>query len=402
MATGCTICRRPPESLSTCCPTPEVNRLASISLESRAAIQLSAIEWSHAGVPFVDEPNGSLRDLTIQQTEYLAARSSPIAQAIQKEKAILCRSPTTPAAARKLLDLTAAYERNQSAGQAMEAYLNLVEVHLQHELLIQSKVPIDDATATVAKLRENLVSVPFDDREFFRQRLELDERSERLHHQQNQLNAQLESLLQLDKRYVAPIWTNYQSQPVAAFDRNAEIAVAFENRTDLAALRCLAYDGGSSEMLEWLRATARSTSPLLGIIAGGRGLFGSRQSEESRESEAANRRCQVENLARLRRDMIEMEVSDAVDSIATRLRVIELKRQSIASVQESLEASVEGKDLQPIDLKSDLELKLRLLTLRSELIHEIVELEKDVVRLRQSQGVLGRSEPEHEVARKQE
>lgn len=375
---------------ATCCPPPEVHRLSIVSLESRNPIQLSPLAGPHVGLPFVAEPNASLRDLTIEQTEDLAARSSPIAQAIQSERSILCQSSSTPCSVIDLLDLQTTYERNQSAGQAMRAYLNLVEVHLQHELIVESTGRIDEAIATVERLRENQVTVPTDDREFDRQQLELDEKTERLRHQHYQLSGQLEALLSLDRRYDSPLWTNFQSREFQPLELGAELAAAFENRTDLAVLQRLAHGDDSNDMLEWLRGAASSASPLLGIVAKG-GLFGLCQPADEQESEGANRRCQVANLARAKRDSIAMDVADAVDSIATRLRVIELKRKAIASIEESQAAAVQGKDLQPVDLKNDLQQKLQLLQVRSELIHEIIECESDLVRLRQAQGVLGRN-----------
>lgn len=388
---GCVMCRRPPIEPVTKCTAIEINRLAIIPLESRNPISLKQLAAQHRGLPFVDSTSSTLRDLTLQQCELLAARSSRPANQLLAEKTLLCGNPSTPPIVIQLLDQQAIHERNQAAGQAMRAYLGLVEVYLQHELIIDSKEEIQSASETVNKLRESRVTVAMDDGEFQRRQLELDERAERARHQQVQLIAQLQKLLNLEGCVPSPIWTNFQSTPpITTLELCAELSVAFENRSDLAVVERLASGDDSKATLDWLRAAVGGISPLMGIVASSKGLLRSRQTDRERTHEASQRQDQMSSVVQAKRDLIELEVSDAIDSITTRLRVIDLKQQTIASLEKSLATAEKAKDLIPVDLTADLDIRLKILAVRSELIHEIVEYETDLVRLRQSQGLLGR------------
>ncbi len=391
LVAGCAVCRRPPLEPVTDCAEIEINRLAIIPLESRNPISLTQLLAQHGGLPFVDNSANTLLDLTLQHCELLAARSSRLANQLHAEKAILCRNPATPAVVLQMLDQQAAHERNQAAGQAMRAYLGLVEVYLQHELIVASKQEIQTTSETVNKLRESRVTVAIDDGEFQRRHLELDERAERARHQQFQLNSQLNKLLNLEECVPSPIWTNFQStHSNAAFELCAELAVAFENRSDLAGVESLASADDSKALLDWLRTVVGGTSPLMGIVASSKGFLRKRQTNSEREQEASQRQNQVSSSVEAKRELIELEVSDAIDSLVMRLRVIEMKQQATASLENTVATAEKAKDLFPVDLKTDLENRLKLLTLRSELIHEIVEYESDIVRLHQSQGLLGR------------
>lgn len=393
VASGCAICRRPLSETPNCCPVPPVHRLSIVDYSSRNPIQLNPQMAPHTGVPLGEQDETGLRDLTIAQCENLAAQSSPVAEQLRSERAILCQSNGTPSIVFECLDLQEAHERNESAGQAMRAYLNLVEIYLQHELLLESHTQVDRAAETVARIRSEGLTAASDDGELQRQHLALDGKVEEIRHQSAQLHAQLQSLLRLDERQSSPIWTNFQSDlEETELDPEAELAVALANRGDLAALERLASANGSNELLEWLQAAARGVSPLLAVIARGPGILASHRSEQDRDRESANRQCQLDRLAQHKRDQIRFEVFDAVDSIRMHRRVMNLKRQAIASLQDSIAAAERGKDLKPVELSSQLENQQALLKLRSEYLHERVGYEADLVKLRQAQGLLGRSD----------
>lgn len=386
---GCAACRRPP-SVSPCaepCPAPETHRLAVIPFDGREPIQLAEWHEPHRGIPIAEPPTETLQDLTFQQCGELAARSSPIARALESERQILCGDERTPRAAVEILGLQAVHERNQAAGQALRAYLGLVEIYLQYELILNAKNEINLAADSLEKLRDAGVALAADEGEFERRQLELDERIVKTQHLQHQLTAQLEKLMSLDSAGV-PLWTNFQSTPpIAQFDAPAELATAFANRKDLAAAQRLADGAGSLDLLDWMRNSAREISPLLGTIAARRGLLPARD-RDAREREATERKCQLEAAVDAKRVVIELDVKDAIDSLGARSRVIDLKRQTIASLTTSLARAEKAKDLYPVDFQTDLENRMKLLTARSELVHELIEYESDLVRLRQAQGLL--------------
>lgn len=392
--------RHPPvQTAQPCCPAVANHRLQTVAIDSRSSIQVYSFEQPLDGKPFVTESDTQLRDLTLEQCEYLAARSSPLANQLESEKSVLCRSGYATPTLLQLLDLQAAHERNASAGQAMRVYLGLVEVHLQHALLDESRAEIDRAQQTVEKLRSEQVAVPTDDGELVRQKLEIDRQVERLRLQSQQLTEQLETMLSLDRSQVEPLWTNYQSQWVMPeFDIPQQVATGLQHREDWAALQILANHDTSRESLDLLRPAARGVSPWMGIVARQVGLLPSHRTRNQDQAEASGRQCQMALLAEQKRQSIEAEVTDAILSIQSRTRVMELLRQSIESMDQSLAAAEQAKDFAPLDLATDLEKRLARIKLRSDLIHEVLGLEGDVIRLKQAQGMLGRGSMEPTLA----
>lgn len=392
IAPGCAMFHRHPPAVCApeACPSPPVHRLAEVAFDNRSLIQIYSWPIQQVGIPFTATQDEKLRDLTIDQCEEFAARSSPIANQLEAEKSVLCQACIASPLLLQLLELQAAHQRNESAGQAMRAYLALVDVHLQHRLIEESRATIERAQQTIEALRSEGVAVTTDDGQLIRQRLEVDVQAERLRLQSQQLNGQLDTLLNLDRSQAGVIWTNYRYVlDTPELDLANETATAVYNRKDLAALNLLAGADLREEGLDTLRAALRGTSPLMGIMARQIGLLPSHRSRRQDEAEAAGRQCQIEQLAVSKRQAIEMEVGDAVYSVQSRLRVIELQRQSIASLEQSLAGAEQAKDFAPIDLAQDLERRLELIRLQSDLIHEIMGFESDMIRLRQAQGILG-------------
>ena len=194
-------------------PPPEPSiQLEPIAIDDRVPILIPDIGFEANGTPANPGDPISLRRLTVEQCRQLALAGSRNANALDAEQERLRCNENTPECIRQMMQCSAAHQRNESIGQALEVYLNLVEIYLQHDLLLQSKVLIEDTRKTIEDLRAADVVVDFDRRELDRKQLEADEKVFALMSNQRKLTTGLELLLQLQRTANSPIWTEYRAE----------------------------------------------------------------------------------------------------------------------------------------------------------------------------------------------
>lgn len=390
--TGCARHRPPAPVYHSAEPVSIQNQLASVSLAERTPISLSNLTREIGGTPLISGEPTTVRDLTPSQCESLAAASSRIANALQAEQNMIRCNVNAPECVVQILRMQAIHQRNESAGQALEAYLNLVEIYLQHDLLNESTEQIDIAVEIVEKLRAADVDTGIDNRVFDRQQNELEEKAVELAFNQRRLTTGLELLLQLDRSNSNPIWTNYQADDSLVADQTVEqaLATAWANRRDLQALRLLA-DCCDEKVLDLIRSSAKTLHPLLGLnFKVTRLLPRPRLISREAQAECCSRRSQIQQVIDSRKQLIELEISELVQSIQKHKELIKLKQSTIKSLQDSIESAEKAAEVRPVDLEVQLKNKSQVLEQRSALIHERIALEIDRVKLKRAQGLLGR------------
>ncbi len=388
-ATGCQR-HRPQISdpISSTTITKSVNQLATISVDSRQLISHPEISGVAGGSPVVEDFSTQIRTIDFAAVQSKAAENSALANAIVDERQKLCCNDNVPKCLPTILDLQAQHERNQSAGQAGVAFLNLVQIYLQHDVLVASTKEVDRAAAIVKKLKDADVPLEFDDRRFEREHNKLEEKAVDLLYNQKRLTTGLSLLLDLDEKDVTPIWTEYQSEGLPEpVELNSALETAWTNRTDLQALSLLA-DCCDADLLEIIRSSAKSLHPLLGLSMKRKRLFRRLFSKVDETREACCRVDQVRALIEARKKLISQEISDLVFSMDKRRRLITLKKETINSLQKSITAAEKAAVIKPVDFETEMANKAKILETRSELISEVIGLEIDGLKLKQAQGLL--------------
>ena len=185
---------------------------------------------------------------------------------------------------------------------------------------------------------------------------------------------------------IHPIWTNCQipKWQVPA-DLEAETNIAFENRSDLDGLHKLT-SVSNDQILETLRSSVRSASPLAGLVLKRR-LFGGFFKDNS--SEIAKLRSQLMVLHAAQNDLVKSQITEQFYAVFKNHEQVHLKLQKLDSLRKS-QARLEAKrQVGPISVEAVLTIKSETLKCRSEVVRAVVELQMSWIRLKSAQGLLG-------------
>ena len=378
------------------CPSSPVEpsypeSLPQVDIGSRTPISLSRLDASFEGMPVLDTETQSLRELAFSECERIAAKHSAVAKGLRQERSVIAASKAPHPALLNVIDAQIVYQRNVAAGDAMEAFLNLANVHLQHPLVVKSERQIDRVRRILEQLRENEIPPGFDVREIDRRELEIQEKKVDLLFNQRRVTALLEQLLELEPSREFPLWT---AGGRLAESESLEIEQLYEtalaNRVDIASLETLAGQC-DSELLEAMRRAASGVNPLLGMaIFGGGPLEALFCRQQDQSVEMSRRKQQLYQLAQTQKKMLRLEIEQVVASMKKRIAMIESKKKIIESYQLSIEEAEKIKDLKQVDLKEEFTNQLQIIATQSALIDEAVGYEIDRVRLYKSMGLLAR------------
>jgi hypothetical protein len=378
---------------------PVLHVLPVIDYHERGPIELFEIPEPIWGWPIADQQPERLRELTFENCARLARASSPVANQIETHRTWLASSCETPAVLLAAMECQAAHERNLHAATALEGYLNLVDIYAQQPIFEQAFAIFVDADASLRKLQSAGFGMESDPAELEREKIKLEQQVAELRYSQSRLQDGLEGLLHLAPQSGQPIWTRYVAREVGElggiedFDQARE--VAFANRGDLQALMLLASDCSmiSNETLTRLVASAQ---PMLGP-----GLVKSAvarwwqcalkdELERLEAQESAARRRQLNQLIEAKRQMIAGEVQEILHSLRRHRELAELKHRELESLQDSIAAAEKAKDERPLDFAKYQQQRLRALELTGQIVHEVIAIDIDQIRLRRAQGLWGR------------
>ena len=367
--------------------TSRANDLPSVNYDERSSIVHFEIKQT-AGSALEVERGAQIRSARLDEITRLAGENSTIAKAIDKEvRQLQCGCNDFPECLKRILHLQKEHEQNASSGQAAELYLQLAEVYLQYELLQQLTDELEDAARIVRKLKESELPIDFDERTLHRKQNQLEERAVELLYGQKRLTNGLELLLDLQTQ-AGPIWTDWQvteSGPTVELD--TALATAWANRKDLLALALLT-ECCDADLLELIRSSARSLHPLLGLaLTKKRLLQSARRFRKEQNQEACCRAQQIQEVLDARKKLIEAEIAELVYSIQRRNRIIAIKKETIRSLKASIKSAEAAAELKPLDLETHLQNKANVLQTRSEMIHELVQMEIEKAKLRTAQGL---------------
>jgi len=236
--------------------------------------KLLDIEKDLGESPFceVAEPveTGCPATLDETQAQCLSATSSSLGNLFEQEALVLAkcqlggkRTHCANCLLQSVLRYQSIAERNRSAGLALKLYYGLVATYDKERVLESIQAQLSKARQRIVTIQEEDFDLPGDPDEIHRQTYELATQWEELRLRRGELTSQLRAFLGDDFRCSDIQPTSQLDPQVTCLDTEAAIAVACENRADLAALRklccCL-----NEDTLPAARASLGQLSGLLG------------------------------------------------------------------------------------------------------------------------------------------
>ena len=376
-------------------------QLPQIEFGERTPIELPVTLELVMGWPLNEQlasSEGRLQELSLARCREIAFAAAPAANQIDKHREWLLRNDAASQTVLEAMTQQAVYERNLHVHRTLNLFFNLANVYCQQPALKDSQRILDDTKQAIEKLREAGTPLKIDLGEFDRTKLELDEQAAILLRQQQRLTAGLEQILQLDATPL-PIWTKLATQSTVPLelgqDPESEYVIALSQRGDLRAIELLANDP-ASVTTEQLAMLATGGAPLLNAqlplpkVARWWQLRVrsriKRQIELISEQETIRRREQLTDLAETKRRQIRNEIFDATDNLASSRKLLEIKRQRLASLAQSIEAAERAKDDILLNADEHVQKRLEATKLESEIVNQLFTIAVDISQLRLARG----------------
>ena len=395
--------------VNPCVGTPDFSQdLVIVDYDGRTNWDFSVLGDPVQGKPFsmglVSPPEDMmlsfdapvLRDLTATECIRLASLHAPVAVRLEKHRDWLRTLSRTPVPVLTALQQQATFERSNHVFQSMEAYFGLMRVHAVEPQLTRTAGLLEQTEDVIRKIREASLEVPYDYQQLERERIKVSETSAEGRSRQIRLQDGLELLLNLVPSEI-PIWTAYEynldeKEPIPPVDH--AIATALANRGDLKALEILA-DNAQLLSLDLLQSAPGGQ----GLLSSGLSLPGpakwwqcflKQEIECLKQKSKAERKRQLQELAKNKRQQIRLEVSATIAEINKLHELYELKLARLRILNQSIEDANKIKDRQQIDLKSHVKAQSESMELRSEIIDLRFQIETEHHRLHHLMGDSGR------------
>ncbi len=373
---------------------PTVSQLRSLpemATESRQAILVPFLPESEKGE--LPKPAGTVEPLSLRDCEALAATNAPLAKILEEESQ---SSPcdcsnvdqNVQASINAAINANASYQRNIAAEKALLAYLGLTEVYLQTQVSRESIEEIGKLQDVLAQLQLEGLVREVDPELLVRKKLDLQSKRSELIFNFDDLNQKLRLLLGLHDS-ANPIWTDCQIEGWALPDNlDSEIELAMQNRADIIALRSF-IQCGSDDLLEMMRSSIRSVSPLA-AIAIQRRFFGGIFKDNSAEIQKLRMQLAILNESQIA--LVKSEVTESFYAIQKYSALIELSQKKLESLRRSESRLGARRQVGPIKIDEVLAVKSAVLETRSELIHSAILLQMEWIKMKSRQGLLGATE----------
>ncbi len=344
------------------------------------------------------ELSAATRPMTDAQCACLAASRCRLAQVLDAEAANARRQMTrhgrhTPShLLPPILEDRAAYERNMAAKQALLAYYQLAEVHLQNSVLQESYAELTRVEQTIDGLLEAGVPVDTDRTQLDRHRAELNRQNGQAVVAEAQLTAQLKSLLSEDPFSPERIETTCAIEPrPVGYTLPDAIEIARANDFQLRAMRRVLH-GGDVDDLDVARSLLRVASPMLGQQPVKLGFFAKLVAvvghDDSSQRELRTRKSQLRQLYEARQQQVDLEVAQGVVSVQQQFMNVGIANDVLGSWKRRVSWLQSRRELQQSDYQDVVQARMELLKAKSDLLHNLVLLETEHVKLRATMGLL--------------
>ncbi len=334
--------------------------------------------------------------VTPEECRCLAVSNATLATLLdsQRQTALGRLGPLLPArvAAADLVDqmtaLRAADERNRAAAAALELYYRSAETEMSLDWLEQGIDELQDALDNAARLQASGIESDIDTAALRQQQLDLRVQANEASRARDEINGKLRLLLAIhsaDRPYIWPD-ADFSIVPQPASEASL-VSEGLASRADVAMLR-LACERLDVASLPAVQALLAQHDPLLGGGAIGTGVVGRLLSGGA---DMTTIHAQLSRLAADRQRQVAEEIATAAQSLETRQREVELRRQSRDAAAERL-SDLEKK--QPVGGATAFDVsaqRLKVIEAESRLASAVVAWHVARVKLEESLGTLARS-----------
>jgi len=369
------------------------NGLPLVDYASRPLIELWDGTQVEGSLVTLTEITGNVRDLSFAECQRIAGLSSPAARQLEYHRAWLLKNDSSQEAIAIALCHQARFERGVHVARALEAYLNKTDIHAQRTILNQIQAVIQDSESAITKFRQAGVDVPGDTNELSQRRLELQQQLSTLSLTHSRLDDVIEMLLELQHQPDLPIWTSFVSPRRDNEPTELEaVAVALAHRGDLLALEHL--EGNSDNVSpDMAKSLVAASNPLMSVSVSIPGqakwwqCIKRRKIERLKDLEKCERKRQLHAIVEVKRELIRQEVFEVLQSLRHHRELLDIKQERLMGISASLESEAKAKNEHPLELKSRLVKEVEQLKLTSEMIHELIAIDIEFVRLDRILGV---------------
>ncbi len=327
--------------------------------------------------------------LSEMEAQCLAVRNSNLANLLAKEaEAVRQQSSDRSGSnlASELLCLASRHRRNVDASAALQVLLKLVEAEGGSQNLNLRLDEVQGMEATVKSLEAAGLLSPVSDTELSGQRLDLLHRQVELQNTIKRLNHELALLigtpLPPDTRY----WPEVELKIDPDLpDRDEAVAAAVSMRSDLAAWN-MATQADSGDSLPAVRMLLQSVGTGLGNAnTPNRLALLFRNLSQHGESQVRSEQLSL-GLTDTRYAARDQTLQ-AIDLMQTRLSQIGLTRQRLELALTRLKSGEQQQQLTAAPLNTR-KLKLDVLAIEQDLLHDVIEWKIATVKLKEAQGLL--------------
>ena len=248
-----------------------------------------------------------------------------------------------------LLD-RAAEERNNAAQQALVAYYQLADIHLQSVVLAESYQELDSVQQTVRGLIDAGIPLDTDTSDLDRRRTELDRQNVELDVNETRLTAHVKTLIDEDPYSPEAIETNCSVEPRAVgYSLPEAMEIARQNDFELKSINKMLHYG-TTEDLDVARGLLQVASPLLGQAPVPLGFFAKLRlalgHDDNEAMELRVRKQQLRELYQVRQKQLDLEVANGVISVQQHLLEVGLAKDLFQSWDNRVQTLASQRELQ--------------------------------------------------------
>ncbi len=401
VSSGC--CWRQPAKRKCCPPFASPRTPLAVSTKSEnvgVSSSFKAIEeYAQAKVSLVSQiaADGTLA-IELDEVIHLASQNSALGNAIDHERHLLgCQ--TGDCCQRTALDRILAGEadeqRIKSAAEAAEAFLGLVQVALQSELLDESREKLADFQETVVAADEAGFATASSKHQLTEVQLELHRLESKLSTVQQQLTYTLNELInEPDAQLVIfqPVYDLSCERP--DFDVNSELATAENNRPGIQSAESALASGVGAEywlsQLDQRLGVKLANQPLRKRFLRQQIIENIRVAELP-DNSSHGRRQQAQEMLAVRKRQARAEAAAAMLEVQSNYESLTIANENVQALMDRAEQLVASKQVDAKQAYVDKAKNLASLQeARSERVAAAIACEIGRVKLRAAQGTLGR------------
>lgn len=340
----------------------------------------------------------AIRVLSLEDTLCVAAQNARTAGLLQSQLKRLnnIQDAKCPGSLNLAIRAQIANERSQAASLAGQAFLGLVEVDLQRNLLIEAQQRLAEINLTIKEAAKNGFATADAKEVLEQQSVKIAKQESELNFNSEKLKAQLKTLLGLPTTEDIELSYHLNPSPLK-LDSETEFTKAMENRAELVALRTTLaqWNSCSSESakailsavdprmgLELAKAVACSRWPLLSLIR-------SQRNPVIDHCENPALRQQTEKLLQDSEEAVKLQVEEAILETQFAYESMTLADEDIRRLENQIDRIRAKKDLDATGAYVDLQNNwYETLLARSERLNQAISFESGQIRLAHANGEL--------------